>query len=58
MDKDSPASHVENIGAEELGEEIHVSKSRVNVTGTVQLTVGKIVYIPTPTGDPRGGWME
>ncbi|KAJ5474994.1 hypothetical protein N7539_008060 [Penicillium diatomitis] len=62
-DKEPPASHVENLSVEELGEDMHISKSRVNVTGTVQLTAGKIVYIPTPTSDPRdplnlGKWQK
>jgi hypothetical protein len=54
MAKLSPVKHVENIDIEESGEEIHVTKSKVNVSGTVQLTKGTIVYIPTPTSDPRG----
>lgn len=33
---------------------LEVDKSRVNVSGTVQLTAGKIVYVPAPTADPQG----
>lgn len=32
---------------------LEVDKLRVNTQGTVQLTAGKIVYIPTPTADPQ-----
>ncbi|KAH7361588.1 major facilitator superfamily domain-containing protein [Plectosphaerella cucumerina] len=34
-------------------EKLRVDKDTVGVTGTVQLTAGKIVYIPAPTADPR-----
>ena len=54
MEKEAPSGHVENVNAEIPGEEIHISKSKVTVSGTVQLTAGTIVYIPTPTADPRG----
>jgi hypothetical protein len=56
MGKEPPSKHVENINVESQsqGEELHVSQSKVNVSGTVKLTAGKIVYIPTPTSDPRG----
>jgi hypothetical protein len=54
MDKTSSVEQVENIDIEGDGEEIRVTKSKVNVSGTVQLTAGTIVYIPTPTSDPRG----
>ncbi|KAJ5271193.1 hypothetical protein N7505_006951 [Penicillium chrysogenum] len=53
MDKTSSVEQVENIDIEGDGEEIRVTKSKVNVSGTVQLTAGTIVYIPTPTSDPR-----
>jgi hypothetical protein len=44
--------HVEDIEAVETGEmKIHQSKK---VMGTVKLTEGSIVYIPTPTADPQG----
>lgn len=35
-------------------EKLRVDKEKVGVSGTVQLTAGKIVYIPAPTADPRG----
>jgi hypothetical protein len=54
MDKSPPPQHVEDINIEANGEDIHVTKSKVNVSGTVQLTAGTIVYIPTPTSDPQG----
>ncbi|RJE22492.1 hypothetical protein PHISCL_05178 [Aspergillus sclerotialis] len=44
----SNISHVEDI--EDGGIEIPKGKSM----GTVKLTEGKIVYIPTPTADPQG----
>ncbi|KAJ5472836.1 hypothetical protein N7530_006837 [Penicillium desertorum] len=53
MAKASSFEQVENIDIEDDGEEISVTKSKVNVSGTVQLTAGAIVYIPTPTTDPR-----
>ncbi|KAI8711653.1 hypothetical protein NCS52_01429400 [Fusarium sp. LHS14.1] len=46
------ASHVENVNIDDL-EAVHVTKSKVTVSGTVKLTEGRIVYIPTPTADPR-----
>jgi hypothetical protein len=54
MDKQPPSEHIEHIDSENIGEDVHVTKSKVNVSGTVQLTAGTIVYIPTPTSDPRG----
>ncbi|KAF7596869.1 hypothetical protein BBP40_011914 [Aspergillus hancockii] len=43
--------HVEDIEAIETGDmKIHQSKK---VMGTVKLTEGSIVYIPTPTADPQ-----
>ncbi|KAJ5420553.1 hypothetical protein N7465_003072 [Penicillium sp. CMV-2018d] len=53
MAKASSVEQVENIDIEDDGEGISVTKSKVNVSGTVQLTAGTIVYIPTPTSDPR-----
>ncbi|KAJ9480427.1 Protein HOL1 [Pseudozyma hubeiensis] len=32
---------------------LEVNKSTVHASGTVQLTAGKVVYIPAPTSDPR-----
>ncbi|KAJ5636527.1 uncharacterized protein N7484_009840 [Penicillium longicatenatum] len=53
MNKSPPSQHVEDINIEADGGDIHVTKSKVNVSGTVQLTAGTIVYIPTPTSDPQ-----
>ncbi|KAF4974423.1 hypothetical protein FZEAL_8666 [Fusarium zealandicum] len=52
MDIKSGANHVEHVDLETV-ETIHVTKSKVDVSGTVKLTEGTIVYIPTPTADPR-----
>lgn len=41
-------THVEHI------EEGGAAATKGKVMGTVKLTEGKIVYIPTPTADPRG----
>ncbi len=41
-------SHVEHL------EDGGAMPTKRNVMGTVKLTEGKIVYIPTPTADPRG----
>lgn len=54
MGKEPPSKHVENINVESQDDELHVSQSKVNISGTVKLTAGKIIYIPTPTSDPRG----
>ncbi|KAM5354630.1 hypothetical protein ACJ41O_001277 [Fusarium nematophilum] len=51
MDKDH-ANHVEHVDIE-TSEAVHVTRSKVNVSGTVKLTAGTIVYIPTPTADPQ-----
>jgi hypothetical protein len=51
------SSHLEEAVVEDgidKGEKFQVDKAKVNVSGTVQLTAGKIVYIPAPTADPRG----
>lgn len=53
MEKDT-SKHVEHVDVEAPDEDIHISKSKVAVSGTVQLTAGAIIYIPTPTADPRG----
>ena len=53
IDMKQDSSHVENVYVDDL-EAVHVTKSKVTVSGTVKLTEGKIVYIPTPTADPRG----
>lgn len=54
MDKSGSSSHVERVDAEDAKPDAQIIDSNMNVTGTVQLTVGKIVYIPTPTSDPLG----
>lgn len=41
-------SHVEHL------EDGGVMPTKRNVMGTVKLTEGRIIYIPTPTADPRG----
>lgn len=41
-------SHVEHL------EDGGATPNKGKVMGTVKLTEGKIVYIPTPTADPRG----
>ena len=53
MPDDDKASvgHVEEIEA--LGG----AKQNRKVMGTVKLTEGAIVYIPTPTADPRGQYL-
>jgi hypothetical protein len=48
------SSHVEEPVVEEQDLKLQVTKSKVATTGTVQLTAGKVVYIPDPTADPRG----
>ena len=37
---------------------LEVDKSKVQTSGTVQLTAGKIVYIPAPTADPQGECLD
>lgn len=41
-------SHVEHL------EDGGATPNKGKVMGTVKLTEGEIVYIPTPTADPRG----
>lgn len=43
--------HVEVVDDESSGQELD---KVVKVVGTVKLTEDHIVYIPTPTADPRG----
>ncbi|OQD78874.1 hypothetical protein PENANT_c074G05115 [Penicillium antarcticum] len=52
MDKPLNSKHVENTDVEEAGAEIHITKSKVNVSGTVQLTAGTIVGIGNLIGMP------
>lgn len=53
MDTKTDINHVEHLERDSL-DVIQVSKSKVEVSGTVKLTEGKTVFIPTPTADPRG----
>jgi hypothetical protein len=53
MDTKSDVNHVERLERDSL-DGIEVSKSKIEVSGTVKLTDGKTVYIPTPTADPQG----
>jgi hypothetical protein len=53
MDTKSDVNHVEHLERDSL-DVIQVSKSKVEVSGTVKLTEGKTVFIPTPTADPQG----
>ncbi|KAK8029807.1 transporter HOL1 [Apiospora rasikravindrae] len=46
----SSADHVEDLGAAKYND---VLQGEVEVMGTVKLTHGKIIYIPTPTADPQ-----
>ncbi|KAH6951795.1 hypothetical protein FAVG1_09396 [Fusarium avenaceum] len=52
MDTKSDVNHVERMERDSL-DGIEVSKSKIEVSGTVKLTDGKTVYIPTPTADPQ-----
>lgn len=57
MSKGGGSSHLEEAVIEEgitKGSNLIIDKSKVNVSGTVQLTAGTIIYIPAPTADPRG----
>ncbi|KAE8383078.1 major facilitator superfamily domain-containing protein [Aspergillus bertholletiae] len=47
----SSVGHVEDIEAVDTGE--MKTRQATKVMGTVRLTEGSIVYIPTPTADPR-----
>lgn len=53
MDTKSDVNHVEHLERDSL-DVIQISKSKVEISGTVKLTEGKTVFIPTPTADPRG----
>lgn len=48
----SSVGHVEDIEAVSTGE--MKTHQTTKVMGTVKLTEGSIVYIPTPTADPQG----
>lgn len=45
------ADHVEDLG---MVKDNEVLQGELEVMGTVKLTHGKIIYIPTPTADPQG----
>jgi hypothetical protein len=45
--------HVEMVH-DELSESPRVDGKEIKVMGTVKLTEGSIIYIPTPTADPQG----
>jgi hypothetical protein len=44
--KPSRVEHIEELESQEL--------EQITTMGTVKLTEGAIVYIPTPTADPQG----
>ncbi|KAH6995108.1 major facilitator superfamily domain-containing protein [Ilyonectria destructans] len=50
--KKDGSDHVENVDIEILKED-GIKNEAVGVMGTVKLTEGAVVYIPTPTADPR-----
>lgn len=56
MEKSAAVDLVEDVAKLpiENGDEVTITKSKANASGTVKLLAGKIVYIPTPTADPRG----
>jgi hypothetical protein len=56
MDTKSDVNHVESISKDSL-DVIQVTKSKIEVSGTVKLIEGKTIYIPTPTADPQGKTM-
>lgn len=45
------SNHVEYL---DVANDNDVLPGEVEVMGTVKLTHGKIIYIPTPTADPQG----
>ncbi|KAH8671724.1 major facilitator superfamily domain-containing protein [Xylariales sp. PMI_506] len=51
--KNSTSSHVENIDVEVFKSGDGALRAQTAVMGTVKLTEGTIVYIPTPTSDPQ-----
>ncbi|KAH8901711.1 MFS general substrate transporter [Thozetella sp. PMI_491] len=63
-DKDEALTYVEHNDVEAARHDRGAhSKNLTEVTGTVQLTEGTVVYIPTPTADPRdplnmGKWQK
>ncbi|KAI0973191.1 major facilitator superfamily domain-containing protein [Xylaria arbuscula] len=55
MQKSTPIDEIEDMDKFpiETSASTTVTRSRVGVSGTVKLTAGKIIYVPTPTADPR-----
>jgi hypothetical protein len=60
MEKTESVDQVEDVAKLpiENADEVTITKSTANASGTVKLLAGKIVYIPTPTADPRGLYLE
>jgi hypothetical protein len=56
MDTKHDVNHVESVSKESL-DVIQVTKSKIEISGTVKLIEGKTIYIPTPTADPQGKTM-
>ncbi|PCD26671.1 hypothetical protein AU210_013093 [Fusarium oxysporum f. sp. radicis-cucumerinum] len=52
MDTKSDVNHVESVSKDSL-DVIQVTKSKIEISGTVKLVEGKTIYIPTPTADPQ-----
>ncbi|KAF5707533.1 HOL1-like transporter [Fusarium globosum] len=52
MDTKSDINHVESVSKDSL-DVIQVTKSKIEISGTVKLVEGKTIYIPTPTADPQ-----
>ncbi|KAJ6026489.1 major facilitator superfamily domain-containing protein [Penicillium canescens] len=55
MEKSETVDQVEDVAKLpiENADEVTITKSKANASGTVKLLAGKIVYIPSPTADPR-----
>lgn len=47
----SGADHIEDL---DVVKDSDILQGEVAVMGTVKLTQGKVIYIPTPTADPQG----
>ena len=45
------SDHVEDL---DVVKDSDILQGEVAVMGTVKLTEGKVIYIPTPTADPQG----
>jgi hypothetical protein len=48
--KPNRVEHIEELESQEL--------EQITTMGTVKLTEGAIVYIPTPTADPQGQYSS